>query len=73
MKKILTTKRRCWEREKEIRFISDGQCKNVPMVDAQINEVIFGARICKDTLMQINAEIVDHCEKNNIRISMLNN
>ncbi len=70
MKKILTTKHKHWSREKEIRFISDGQCKNVPMVNAQISEIIFGARIPKDTLMGVRATIVDHCNKNKIRITI---
>ena len=53
--------------EEEIRFIGKRQKVNLIM-DGFISEVIFGPKVPAHTLNQLEANIINHCSSNNIKI-----
>ncbi len=67
---IFLTKTKKWDREEEMRYISKCQEVNIK-IDGYISEVLFGAQVPADTLKQVKAKIVKHCNTNNIRITKL--
>jgi hypothetical protein len=67
---ILLTKTKKWSQEEEIRFISKHQEVNLN-IDGYISEVSFGAQVPAHILEQVEANIVKHCNTNNIRITKL--
>jgi len=69
-KNILLTKTKKWDQEGEMRYISKCQEVNIK-IDGYISEVLFGAQVPADTLKQVKAKIVKHCNTNNIRITKL--
>lgn len=71
-KDILLTKTKKWSQEEEMRFIGNRQDVNL-IIDGYISEVIFGPNVPEHTLNQVEANIVDHCSSNNIRIVKMSN
>jgi len=67
-KNILLTKTKKWAQEEEMRFIGNHQDVNMIM-DAYISEVIFGPNVPAHTLKQVEANIINHCRSNNIKIT----
>lgn len=67
---LLTKTRGKWSQEKEIRFIGNRQEVNL-IIDGYISEVTFGAHVPTHTFEQINANIINHCNANNIKITKL--
>lgn len=67
---IFFTKTKKWDQEEEMRYISKCQEVNIN-IDGDISEVSFGAQVPADTLEQVKAKIVKHCNTNNIRITKL--
>lgn len=67
---ILLTKKRKWEQENEIRFISNRQEVNM-IIDGHITEIIFGSKVPVSSLERIVANIIRHCNANNIKITKL--
>lgn len=68
---ILLTKTKRWSQEEEMRFIGDRQEVNLTMDGCYISEVTFGAKVPAHTYKQVVANIVNHCNTNNIRIVKL--
>ena len=69
-KNILLTKTKKWSQEEEMRFIGNRQDVNLIM-DGYISEVTFGPQVPAHTLNQVEANIVNHCKNNNIKITKL--
>jgi len=69
-KNMLLTKTRRWSQEEEIRFIANRQEVNM-IIDGYVSEVTFGAHVPEDTLKQVKAHIIDHCNANSIKIAKL--
>lgn len=67
---ILLTKTKKWSQEEEMRFIGKRQKVNL-IINGYISEVTFGAQVPKHTLKQVEANIVNHCKANNIKITKL--
>ena len=67
---VLLTKTRKWSQEEEIRFIANRQEVNM-IIDGYISEITFGTHVPAHTLKQVEANIVNHCNANNIRITKL--
>lgn len=67
---IFFTKTKKWDQEEEMRYISNCPEVNIK-IDGYISEVSFGAQVPTDTLKQVKAKIVKHCNTNNIRITKL--
>jgi hypothetical protein len=67
---ILLTKTKKWSQEEEIRFISKQQEENLN-IDGSISEVLFGAQVPTHISEQVEANIVKHCNTNDIRITKL--
>lgn len=65
---ILLTKTKKWSQEEEMRFIGKRQKVNL-IIDGYISEVTFGAQVPEHTLKQVEANIVNHCKANNIKIT----
>lgn len=68
---ILLTKTKQWSQEQEVRFIGKNQKVNFK-IDGYISEVTFGSQVPAHTFKQVLAKIVNHCSKNNIRITRKN-
>ena len=71
-KNILLTKTKKWSQEEEMRFIGNRQNVNLIM-DGFISEVTFGPNVPAHTLNQVEANIINHCSSNKIRIIKLAN
>jgi hypothetical protein len=71
-KNILLTKTKKWLQEEEMRFIGNRQNVNL-IIDGFISEVTFGPNIPAQTLNQVEANIINHCDSNNIRIVKMAN
>jgi len=69
-KNILLTKPNRWSQEQEIRFIANRQEVNMIM-DGYIRKITFGANVPAHTLSQVEANIVEHCNANAIKIAKL--
>lgn len=67
---FLLTKTRRWEQEDEIRFVSKRPDVNL-IIYGPIKEITLGAHIPNNTLKQVEASIVSHCNANNIKITKL--
>ena len=67
---ILLTKRKRWSQEEEIRFIGNRQEVNL-RIDGYISEITFGTLVQADTLKQVEANIIDHCNAKKIKITKL--
>jgi hypothetical protein len=66
----LLTKTKKWSQEEEMRFIGKQQNVNL-IIDGYISEITFGAQVPEHTLKQVEANIVNHCKANNIKITKL--
>lgn len=67
---LLTKTSGKWSQEKEIRFIGNRQEVNL-VIDGYISEVTFGTHVPIHIFKQINANIIEHCNANNIKITKL--
>ncbi len=67
---ILLTKTKKWPQEEEMRFIGKQQNVNL-IIDGYISEITFGAQVPEHTLKQVEANIVNHCKANDIKITKL--
>ncbi len=67
---ILLTKTKKWSLEEEMRFIGNRQEVNL-IIDGYISEITFGAQVPAHTLKQMEANIIKHCDANNIKITKL--
>jgi hypothetical protein len=67
---ILLTKKKKWEQENEIRFIAKRQEVN-NIIHGHITEIIFGADVPVRSLNLIEANIIRHCNANNIEITKI--
>lgn len=67
---ILLTKTKRWEQEEEIRFIANCQEVNL-IIDGYISEITFGTHVQPDTFKRVEANIINHCNANNIKITKL--
>lgn len=69
---LLTKTKKKWSQEEEMRFIGNRQNVNLIM-DGYISEITFGPNVPEHTLNQVEANIINHCKSNNIRIVKMAN